>query len=117
MFVSDCLSVNEAGHLTIGSADTVELARTYGTPLYVFDEGTIRDTLRQYKGSIDRYYGGKGLVAYASKAFACKEICRIVESEAAASTSSPGGSFILRFRLDSRSRKSSIMATTRRSRS
>lgn len=72
MFVSDCLSVNEAGHLTIGSADTVELARTYGTPLYVFDEGTIRDTLRQYKGSIDRYYGGKGLVAYASKAFACK---------------------------------------------
>jgi len=81
MFVSDCLSVNEAGHLTIGSADTVELARTYGTPLYVFDEGTIRDTLRQYKGSIDRYYGGKGLVAYASKAFACKEIYRIVESE------------------------------------
>ena len=73
-FVSDCLSVNEAGHLTIGSADTVELARTYGTPLYVFDEGTIRETLRQYKGSIDRYYGGKGLVAYASKAFACKEI-------------------------------------------
>ena len=46
MFVSDCLSVNEAGHLTIGSADTVELARTYGTPLYVFDEGTIRETLR-----------------------------------------------------------------------
>ena len=81
MFESDCLSVNEAGHLTIGSADTVELARTYGTPLYVFDEGTIRDTLRQYKGSIDRYYGGKGLVAYASKAFACKEIYRIVESE------------------------------------
>ena len=81
MFVSDCLSVNEAGHLTIGSADTVELARTYGTPLYVFDEGTIRETLRQYKGSIDRYYGGKGLVAYASKAFACKEIYRIVESE------------------------------------
>ena len=81
MFVSDCLSVNEAGHLTIGSADTGELARTYGTPLYVFDEGTIRETLRQYKGSIDRYYGGKGLVAYASKAFACKEIYRIVESE------------------------------------
>ncbi len=81
MFVSDCLSVNEAGHLTIGSVDTVELARSYGTPLYVFDEATIRDTLRQYKGSIDRYYGGKGLVAYASKAFACKEIYRIVASE------------------------------------
>ena len=26
MFVSDCLSVNEAGHLTIGSADTVDVA-------------------------------------------------------------------------------------------
>lgn len=81
MFVSECLNVNEAGHLTIGSLDTVELARTYGTPLYVYDEATVRGTLRQYNDSIKKYYGGKGIVAYASKAFSCKEMYRIANDE------------------------------------
>lgn len=81
MFVSDCLNVNEAGHLTIGSADTIELARAYGTPLYVFDEATIRKTLREYNESIKRYYNGNGIVAYASKAFSCKEMYRIAKEE------------------------------------
>ena len=30
MFVSECLNVNEKNHLTIGGADTVELAKQYG---------------------------------------------------------------------------------------
>ena len=81
MFVSDCLNVNEAGHLTIGGADTVELANRFGTPLYVFDEATIRKAMREYNESIKKFYGGKGLVAYASKAFSCKEIYRIAKSE------------------------------------
>ncbi|MBP0981869.1 MAG: diaminopimelate decarboxylase, partial [Oscillospiraceae bacterium] len=81
MFVSDCLNVNEAGHLTIGGADTVELANKFGTPLYVFDEATIRKAMREYNESIKKFYGGKGLVAYASKAFSCKEIYRIAKSE------------------------------------
>ena len=38
MFVSENLSINEKGNLTIGGVDTVELAKTYGTPLYVMDE-------------------------------------------------------------------------------
>lgn len=81
MFVSECLNINEAGHLTIGSADTVELARTFGTPLYVYDEATVRTALRQYNDSIKNYYDGKGIVAYASKAFACKEMYRIANDE------------------------------------
>ncbi len=81
MFVSDCLSVNEKGHLTISGCDTVALAEQYGTPLYVMSEDKIRDTCRRYKASIDRYYGGNGAPIYASKAFSCKEICRIVTSE------------------------------------
>ncbi|WMJ84106.1 diaminopimelate decarboxylase [Oscillospiraceae bacterium LTW-04] len=81
MFVSECLNINEAGHLTIGSMDTVELARTFGTPLYVYDEATVRKTLRQYNDSIKKHYEGKGIVAYASKAFACKEMYRIANDE------------------------------------
>ncbi len=81
MFVSENLNVNEKGHLTIGGADTVELAETYGTPLYVMDEQTVRSACRRFKNSIDKYYGGQGLVCYASKAFSCLEMCRIVASE------------------------------------
>ena len=81
MFVSECLNVNNAGHLTIGGADTVELAREFGTPLYVFDEATIRNTMREYNASMKKFYNGAGLVAYASKAFSCKEIYRIAKDE------------------------------------
>lgn len=35
MFVSECLNVNNKGHLTIGGCDTLELAKEFGTPLYV----------------------------------------------------------------------------------
>ena len=78
MFVSNALGVNALGHLTIGGRDTVQLAQTYGTPLYVMDEGEIRENCRLYRRSMDRFYDGNGLVAYASKAFCCKAVCRIV---------------------------------------
>ena len=81
MFVSDCLGVNEKGHLTIGGVDTVQLAQQYGTPLYVMDEDEIRKNCRAFVGGIEKYYGGKGHVAFACKAFCCKEICRIAASE------------------------------------
>ena len=81
MFVSDCISVNEKGHLTLGGCDTTELAAQFGTPLYAFDEEQIRQNARDYKKSIDDNYGGNGLVLYASKAFCCKEMCRICNEE------------------------------------
>jgi len=81
MFVSENLDVNTAGHLTIGGVDTVELASKYGTPLYVMDEQMVRKTLRRFHDSMNKYYNGKGEVHYASKAFSCMEMCRIVASE------------------------------------
>lgn len=81
MFVSDNLTVNEKGHLAVSGVDTVELAKEYGTPLYVMDEAMIRSACQRFKKSIDEFYGGAGLVCYASKAFSCKEIYRIVDSE------------------------------------
>lgn len=81
MFVSENLSVNEKGHLTAGGADTVELAERYGTPLYVMDKALIRKHCKSFKESIDKFYGGGGLVCYASKAFCCLEMCRIMKEE------------------------------------
>ncbi|MGN0621033.1 MAG: diaminopimelate decarboxylase [Porcipelethomonas sp.] len=81
MFVSENLGVNEKGNLTVGGVDTVELAEKYGTPLYIMDEDLIRKHCRSFKSSIDKFYGGKGLVCYASKAFCCKEMCRVMKDE------------------------------------
>lgn len=81
MFVSENLNINEKGNLTIGGIDTTALAEEYGTPLYVMDEQLIRKNLRRFHESMQKYYNGKGLVCYASKAFSCLEMCRIVASE------------------------------------
>ena len=81
MFVNDCLNINEKGHLTIGGCDTVELAKEYGTPLYVLDENTIRTTCRSYVESFKKFYNGNGMPLYASKALSCKELCRIANEE------------------------------------
>lgn len=80
-FVSENLGVNEKGNLTVGGADAVELAETYGTPLYVMDEELVRKNCRRFNESIKRFYGDKGRVHYASKALSCMEMCRIVGSE------------------------------------
>lgn len=81
MFVSQCLSTNENNHLTIGGCDTVELAKEFGTSLIVYDENEIRNNCRAFVGSIQKNYNGNGRVLYASKAFSCKEIYRIVNDE------------------------------------
>lgn len=78
--VSESLEIRD-GRLLIDGADTVELAEKYGTPLYVMSETGIRRNCRSYVESIEKNYGGHGLVIFASKAFCCKEMCRIVESE------------------------------------
>lgn len=79
--LNDRFGVNEKGNLTLGGVDTVELANTYGTPLYVMDENDIRNNCRAFKNAFDEYYEGNARVYYASKAFSCKEMYRIVDSE------------------------------------
>lgn len=81
MFASECLEINELGHLVIGGRDACELAQTFGTPLYVMDENEIRAACRRFRKSIDRFYEGNGTVLYASKAFCCRAMCRIAAEE------------------------------------
>ena len=52
MNTRDTLRINRQGHLEIGGADAVSLAKEFGTPLYVFDEAYIRRMMRAYRGSI-----------------------------------------------------------------
>ena len=81
MFHSPNLSINSENHLVIGQHDTVELAKKFGTPLYVLDEDLMRDNCRTYKNAIDTYYDGHGLVLFASKALCTMYTGRLVEEE------------------------------------
>ncbi len=74
------MDINKQGHLTISGCDTVELAKQYGTPLYVIDEDFLRKNCREFKNAMDKYFVG-GRVMYASKALNTKAILKIVDSE------------------------------------
>ncbi|MDB9496926.1 diaminopimelate decarboxylase [Spirulina major CS-329] len=73
--------VNGLDHLTLGGCDVVELVNTYGSPLYILDEQTLRTACQQYRDGFRRYYGGESQVIYASKAWSCLAVCAIVASE------------------------------------
>ncbi len=73
--------INEKGHLTVGGADSVELAKKYGTPLYVLDENVIREQCRTYISAAKKYFGADALPLYASKALCFTEIYRIAAEE------------------------------------
>lgn len=85
------LKANAAGHLEIGGCDTLELAREFGTPLYVYDEEYIRSMMRVFKDTISREYKGYGNVLYASKAFSCLAMYRIAKQEGIGCDAVSGG--------------------------
>lgn len=76
----DKLQINEKGHLLLGRCDTVELAKKFGTPLYVMEEDKIRDICKSYYKSL-KSRNINGMVAYANKAFCNTAMCKIVEQE------------------------------------
>jgi diaminopimelate decarboxylase len=61
--------VDERGRLWLGECLASSLAQEFGTPLYVFDEATLRFRCRTYRQSLAENYPGQGQVAYASKAY------------------------------------------------
>ncbi|RJQ30940.1 MAG: diaminopimelate decarboxylase [Actinobacteria bacterium] len=80
MILPSTSKVNKNGHLEIGGCDLALLAANYGTPLFVYDEDTLRGQCRLYKNS---FLGLKSNseVIYASKAFVCLGICQLVNNE------------------------------------
>ena len=60
--------------------DTVELAKEYGTPLYVMSEDIIMERLNEIKHSFSEKYQDVQAY-YASKAFLTKEMARIIKRE------------------------------------
>ena len=71
------LSVNENNHLTIAGADTVALAKEYGTPLMVIDEERVKNNMLAYVTAMKKHFGESAIPFYASKAFSCKYLYRL----------------------------------------
>jgi diaminopimelate decarboxylase len=67
------------GHLHIGKHDTVDLAEQFGTPLYVTDEGRIRENFRHLAEALTAHYP-KVRVLYAAKANGNLAILRMLAS-------------------------------------
>lgn len=65
------------GVMTIGSVPVTELAREYGTPLFVINENDFRQRCRDMAEA----FGAPERVHYAAKAFLCTEIARWVADE------------------------------------
>lgn len=72
------LSVNKNGNLAINGFDTVELAKKYGTPLYVVDEDMVENNCLRYKRLIEKYFGEGSIPLFASKALSYVDIYRVV---------------------------------------
>ncbi len=73
-------AVNDEGHLTIAGCDALELAREFGTPLYVFDEETLRHKCRQFRSEFRSRHADSG-VSYAAKAYLGRALAALLAEE------------------------------------
>jgi diaminopimelate decarboxylase len=69
--------VNAAGHMEVGGCDLITLAHAHGTPLYVYDEATVRLRGAEYMAAM----GSAGQVLYSAKAFASPQFLRVIAEE------------------------------------
>ena len=67
--------------LWLGGCAASALAAEFGTPLYVFDEGTLRTQARTYREALAKHYPGPAQAAYASKAYLCTAIAQLFAEE------------------------------------
>ncbi|HEY5386753.1 MAG TPA: diaminopimelate decarboxylase, partial [Thermoleophilia bacterium] len=81
---------NPAGHLEIGGCDVVDLAREFGTPLFIYDEQTVRDQCRAYHSAF-RALTDLYEIVYASKAFSCWAMAELVAQEGLSLDVATGG--------------------------
>ena len=75
--VPETASVTPENHLAIGGTGVAELVERFGSPLYVFDEATLRGQCRRFVEEFSARYPNV-LVAYAAKAFLTRPLARIL---------------------------------------
>lgn len=89
--------VNDAGHLEIGGCDTVDLAAEFGTPAYVVAEDDLRERARAYARGLAALHPDSD-VLFASKAFPCTAVYRLLAEEGLSCDVASGGELALALR-------------------
>lgn len=75
------IEINESnGHLTFAGRDTVQLAKRYGTPLYLIDESQVRKMCRLYCDAMIEAFDSYSMPLFASKALCFKKIYSVIGS-------------------------------------
>ena len=72
--------VNKEGTLEIGGCNLEELSNQYGTPLYLYDETTIRQICKEFVNEFENSYPDSH-ISYSSKAFSSPYLTKILEEE------------------------------------
>ncbi|MDQ1145194.1 diaminopimelate decarboxylase [Bacillus sp. SORGH_AS 510] len=80
MYFYGSTGINKSGNLEIGGVDAIELAQTFGTPLYVYDVALMRERARGFKKTFEDQ-NINAQVAYASKAFSTVAMIQLAEEE------------------------------------
>ncbi len=89
--------VNERGHLEVGGCDTIELAREFGTPVFVVAEQDLRARARGFIDAVAARHRDFD-VLFASKAFPCTGVYRVLAEEGLACDVASGGELYLALR-------------------
>ena len=74
-------SFNDNGELTIGGCSIEDLVKKFDSPIYILDEITLRNSCKAYKKALEKYYPGRSLPIYASKANSSLFMSNLVASE------------------------------------
>jgi diaminopimelate decarboxylase len=86
--------VNSLGHLEIGGCDALELAREFGTPAYIVAEDDLRARARAYVDELAARHQDFD-VLFASKAFPCTAVYRVLAQEGLSCDVASGGELAL----------------------
>ena len=89
--------IDERGRIEVGGCDTVELAREFGTPAYVVAEDDIRARARAFTGAFAARTDDFEVV-FASKAFPCTAVYRLLWEEGVGCDVAGGGELALALR-------------------
>jgi diaminopimelate decarboxylase len=82
--------ITSQGRLEIGGCDAVELAKQFGTPLYVIDDAAFRLTCRAYRWAFEKRWP-KTIISFSGKAFLNMASARIIDQEGLALDVCSGG--------------------------
>lgn len=81
MLLHPSFDINDAGHLTVGGLDAVELSAQFGTPAYYLDLDAVRTQCRFYKKAFASAFSGNAMPVFAGKSLCFRQLYRVMKEE------------------------------------